>query len=128
MTEEETKFPPVENILGPQLASDDTFKRGGISDARRLSRINEAEVLALSYLNQIPDNEGGEYVRDFIQDFLNLKMSLDGWRARQIIDVVRGSKGMGAASLRTKPGWWARNIYERDWEKKAELEGQTVIE
>ena len=111
---------PIEFVIGEQLASDALNLVRGRSDPRRLSIINEAEVLALSYFSQIPDNEGGEYVRDFIADFLNLKMSVGGWRSNQLIRLVQGSKGVAAGELVKKPGFVGRNITNRDWKEKAE--------
>jgi len=119
---------PIEFIIGEQLASDAINLIKGRSDPRRLSIVNEAEVLALSYFSQIPDNEGGEYVRDFIADFLNLKMSLGGWRSNQLIRLVQGSKGVVAGEIVKKPGIIGRMITNRDWKEKAEREGATVIE
>jgi len=119
---------PIEYVIGEQLASDWVKLIKGQSDPRRLSIVNEPEVLALSYFSQIPDNEGGEYVRDFISDFLNLKMSLGGWRSNQLIRLVQGSKGVVAGEIVKKPGIIARNITNRDWKDKAEREGARVVE
>ena len=125
-TKEEAK--PIEFVVGEQLASDARNLAKGRSDPRRLSLINEPEVLALSYLNQIPDNEGGAYVRDFISDFLNLKMSKDGWRANQLIRLVQGSKGVVAGEIVKKPGILGRTLTNRDWKEKAERDGATIVE
>lgn len=119
---------PIEFIVGEQLASDFVELVKGRSDARRLSIVNEAEVLALSYFSQIPDNEGGEYVRDFISDFLNLKMSLGGWRSNQLIRLVQGSKGVVAGEIVKKPGIVGRMITNRDWKEKAERDGARIVE
>ena len=119
---------PIEYVIGEQLASDALTLMKGRSDPRRLSIVNEAEVLALSYFGQIPDNEGGEYVRDFIADFLNLKMSLGGWRSNQLIRLVQGSKGVVAGEIVKKPRILGRTITNRDWKERAERDGATIVE
>lgn len=119
---------PIEYVIGEQLASDARNLIKGRSDPRRLSIVNEAEVLAISYFSQIPDKEGGEYARDFIADFLNLKMSLGGWRSNQLIRLVQGSKGVAAGEIVKKPGLIGRNITNRGWKENAEREGATIIE
>lgn len=125
---EDKEEKPIEYVVGEQLASDFVELVKGRSDARRLSMVNEAEVLALSYFSQVPDNEGGEYVREFIADFLNLKMSLAGWRSNQLIRLVHGSKGVTAGEIVKRPGIIGRNLTNRDWKNKAEREGATIIE
>jgi len=125
---EDKEEKPIEYVVGEQLASDFVELVKGRSDARRLSMVNEAEVLALSYFSQVPDNEGGEYVREFIADFLNLKMSLAGWRSNQLIRLVQGSKGVTAGEIVKRPGIIGRNLTNRDWKNKAEREGATIIE
>ncbi len=127
-SKDEKEEKPIEFVIGEQLASDFIELVKGRSDPRRLSIVNEAEVLALSYFSQIPDNEGGEYVRDFIADFLNLKMSLGGWRSNQLIRLVQGSKGVVAGEIVKKPGIIGRLITDRSWKEKAERDGARIIE
>ncbi len=128
MSKSEKEEKPIEFVIGEQMASDFVELVKGRSDARRLSIVNEAEVLALSYFSQIPDNEGGEYVRDFIADFLNLKMSLGGWRSNQLIRLVQGSKGVTSDEIVKKPGIIGRYVTDRDWKEKAERSGARIVE
>ncbi len=130
MSEKETRKDekPIEFVIGEQLASDAQELIKGRSDARRLSLITEPEALAMAYFLQVPRLEGGDYARDFIASFLNLKMSILGWRSNQLIRLVQGSKGVVAGEITKKPGFIGRHITDRGWKERAEREGARVIE
>lgn len=118
----------IEVILGSQYGSDVEHLAKGQVDPRRFTNITEAEIFACAWLRQVPDKEGGAYAKDFVEDFLNLKMSLGGWRANQGIKVIAGSKGAPTIDVRKRPGWMSRNVTERRWKEKAEQEGAEIIE
>lgn len=119
---------PVEMYVGQELGSTGSVQAQDENDSRQNSLLNEAEVLALSYFEQIPRLEGGEYAKDFCESFRRHKMSLGGWRANQLIRLVAGSKGVSADKMVKKPGFIGRHVTNRDWKEKAEQEGAQVIE
>ena len=119
---------PVEMFVGQELGSTGSIQVLDENDSRQNSLLNEAEVLALSYFSQIPNNEGGEYAKNFIEEYRRHKMSLGGWRANQLIRLVAGSKGVAAGKIVRRPGIIGRMVTDRGWREKAQLEGAEIIE
>jgi len=118
---------PVEMFVGQELGSTGEVVNLNANDSRQNSLLNEAEVLALSYFSQVPDNRGGSYARTFIEEYRRHKMSLGGWRANQLIRLVAGSKGVASGKVIRKPGLLGR-IRDPKWRENAELEGAEIIE
>jgi len=118
---------PVEMFVGQELGTTGSIQTLDENDSRQFSILNEAEVLALSYFSQVPDNRGGKYARSFIEEFRRNKMSLGGWRANQLIRLVAGSKGVSTGRMMRKPGLLGR-IRDPNWREKAEMEGVEIIE
>ncbi len=125
---QETTQEPIETIVGPQLASAKDFTADGRNDERKLSNISPVEAIAYSWFLAIPDHEGGEWARDFVNNMLTLRDSVEGWRSNQLIRLVAGSKGVPSTDYVKKPGIIARNLTKRDWEQKAKVEGKEIVE
>lgn len=119
---------PVEMFVGQELGTTGSIQVLDENDSRQNSLLNEAEVLALSYFSQTPENRGGEYARNFIEEYRRHKMSLGGWRANQLIRLVAGSKGVAAGKIVRRPGIIGRMITDRGWREKAQMEGAEIIE
>lgn len=119
---------PVEMFVGQELDSTGSIQALDENDSRQNTMLNEAEVLAISYFEQIPYLEGGDYARAFCESFRRHKMSLGGWRANQLIRLVAGSKGVAAGGIVRKPGFIGRHITNRGWRENAQLEGDQIIE
>lgn len=119
---------PVEMFVGQELGTTGSIQVLDENDSRQNSLLNEAEVLALSYFSQTPENRGGEYARNFIEEYRRHKMSLGGWRANQLIRLVAGSKGVASGKIVRKPGIIGRLVTDRGWRQKAQLEGAEIIE
>ena len=119
---------PVEMFVGQELGSTGSIQALDENDSRQNSMLNEAEVLAISYFEQVPYLEGGEYARAFCESFRRHKMSLGGWRANQLIRLVAGSKGVASGGIVRKPGFIGRHITNRGWRENAQLEGDQIIE
>lgn len=125
----ETKEENVEVILGTQLGSDGVILSEDRVDVRRLSRISVIEAFVFPYLLEIPPHRGGRLARRAVANKLNLNMSIDGWRANQIIRLIGASKGVSNMDNTAKPpGWLGRNVTQRGWKKKAESEGKDIVE
>jgi len=117
----------VEMFVGQELGSTGSIQVLNENDSRQNSLLNEAEVLALSYFSQVPDNRGGKYAKIFIEEYRRHKMSLGGWRANQLIRLVAGSKGVSSGKIVRRPGILGR-IRDPKWKENAELEGAEIIE
>jgi len=118
---------PVEMFVGQELGSTGEVVDLNANDSRQNSLLNEAEVLALSYFSQVPDNRGGKYAKIFIEEYRRHKMSLGGWRANQLIRLVAGSKGVASGKVSRKPGILGR-VRDPKWRENAELEGAQIVE
>jgi len=119
---------PVEMFVGQELGTTGSIQVMDENDSRQNSLLNEAEVLALSYFEQIERLEGGAYALNFCESYRRHKMSLGGWRANQLIRLVAGSKGVATGKVVRRPGILGRMVTNRDWKEKAQLEGAEIIE
>lgn len=118
----------IELVLGTQYGSDANDLMDGMVDVRRFSRISQIEALVYPYLLEVPRYRGGRVAKNIVYNKLNLNMSIEGWRANQGIRLIAGSKGAPTIDVLKRPGWIGRNISNRKWQKKAELEGKEIIE
>ena len=119
----------AEGTLSSEFATDTTQKVRGVIDVRRGTMVNPIEVIWMAYFRRLGEFEGGDFANAFIEDYLNLKMSVDGWFTNKRIQFTAASKGApGVGELFKKPGWVQRNISQRDWERKAREEGKTIVE
>lgn len=127
--EEETKEPTAEGMLSPQFGTDPKRLAMGEFDHRIYSKIGDLDVIWLSFFSMVPDTEGGEFCKEFCENYTLFSRSEDGWQQNKQIQVIAGSKGAtSVGELVKKPGFIQRNITQRDWKKKAEEEGKTIIE
>ena len=118
----------LEVIIGPQLASDQLTLSQGKTDIQRLSRISPIEAFVYPAFLLIPKYRGGGAAEKYVNFKLNLNMSVEGWRARQLVQITAASKGVATIDAVTKPGWAGRNITNRKWKEDAEREGKEIIE
>lgn len=108
-------------IIAPQLGSDKNTLALGKVDNNRLTHINEAEVLWLSWFQVIPEDEGGTFAQNFCDKYKDLKMSLDGRRASLLVKAlgnITGAKSEGPK--KDTRGWIQRNLTERDKDHEEE--------
>lgn len=125
--EETSEKMPVEIFVGRELGSTGPIQARDETDSRMYSLLSPPEILALSWFSLVPKLEGGDYARAFCEEYRRHGMSKEGWRANAMIRLVAGSKGVSSAPVTRKPGIIGRNITQRDWEKKAEREGATIV-
>lgn len=119
---------PVEMFVGRELGTTGSILVYDENDSRQNSILNEAEVLAISYFEQVTYLEGGDYAKSFCESFRRHKMSLGGWRANQLIRLVAGSKGVSSGKVVRRPGFVGRHFTDRNWRQNAEMDGADVIE
>ena len=127
--EEKSKEPTAEGMLAPQFGTDSVDLTRGRFDSRIYAKIGPLDVIWIGFFKMVPDMEGGEFCKEFCENYLKLTRSEDGWQQNKQIQVIAGSKGaMGVGELMKRPGLLQRNITQRDWKKKAEEEGKTIVE
>jgi len=118
----------LENVVGPQLATDPERAIQGKWDIRKLTRFNKIEILVKSASVLIPPSRGGRAADRFWEEFSYNNTSEDGWNVHNMIRMIAGSKGASYVDYVKKPGWAARNLTDRQWRERAEREGQEIIE
>lgn len=84
----------AENLV-PELATDTIDKIKGRVDVRRFSKIGKKERMWLTWFKLLPEDEGGNYMVPFCEEYLNISMSVDGMRSNQIIALVGALAGRG---------------------------------
>jgi hypothetical protein len=75
-------------VLAPQLGSNRSTIQEGSYDRKRLTNLNPTEILWLAYFLDIPDDEGGQFAKTFCNNYMDLKMSQDGQRAKLIVKAL----------------------------------------
>lgn len=108
----------VASVLAPQLGSDRNDVVRGRTDMRRLTVIKESELTFLLYAKL--RSRKSKVWETVYNELLSLKVSVGGRGRRDIIRMEGVSKG-GMVSVESEirePGWLARNVYDREWERK----------
>lgn len=115
----------VASALAPQLGSDPIDLSRARFDMRRLSVIRKSDIGLLLYA-KIKSRKSRVW-KLIYNELLNLNVSVDGRGRRDIIRMEAVSRGGTAAveSEITRPGWAARNLYDRGWEQR-QREGRAL--
>jgi hypothetical protein len=109
----------VADELAHQLGSDTAVIEAGLTDMRRLSVLYPKAVIPLIYC-ELRGRETRAFKVLYTQ-FLNLSVGVKGRGRAEIIRMELASRGGGNIDVNEhveKPGWFSRNITDRDWEKR----------
>ena len=101
------------DIIAPQLGTDGVKLAEQIIDARRMTRLDIFEIMAMTHFIEHKNN----YARKFADNYLNLKMSEEG-HERAVL-LVEALKAIGGAKPEKKQkqdhrGWVERNVTARN--------------
>lgn len=130
MSEDEKKQEITgESALAPQIGSDVTEISTGMFDPRITSKLTPLDKIWIAYFLQKKDKRGGAFAKRFCVNYLKLATSEDGWRINKMIQAIAAGKGVPTAigEIVRRPNWIRRHTTDRDWEKKAEESGATVV-
>jgi hypothetical protein len=113
---EESEMPS--EPLASQMGSDIQTLSEGKFDMEILSVIQPRHIRPLLYFSI--DGEKNELSRELVEHFLKLKRSEGGRGLRDILrmESVRHGGAVNLESEIEKPNWFARHIYDRNWEDK----------
>jgi len=111
-----------------QMGSDDKTLGQGRIDMRKFSHINELQQVALGHFKYRGEVDGIRYFNRFVTWILNSAASINGLRARQIIQIVAAHSGTPKPEFVSKPNILARNLWNKKWREEAEREGKVVVE
>lgn len=112
----------VASKLAEQLGTDPADLIRARFDMRRLTVIKDSDISLLLYA-RIKSRKSRVWMTIY-DELLNLRVSIDGRGRRDIIRMEQVSHG-GQANVEaeiTKPGVFARNVYNRAWEEKQRRE------
>jgi hypothetical protein len=122
----------VGQALAPQLASDNTYLTRSMIDQRKLAVLNPYTQAAMAYfaLRGDPKGDNVRFFHHMVEFELNSSPSLGGLGRRQIIQAITAAAGGGGQGLdvASRPNIIARNVYNRDWKKKALEKGEIPTE
>lgn len=101
----------------------------GEVDAWMLTNMPAEVLMPLVGLQIVGETDGRDEIKTFVQLLLRGLKGVGGFTARQGENIALGlgSSGGGRKIVR-RPGWVNRNLMNRDWKRKAELEGTEVEE
>jgi len=95
--------------LGVQLGSDARTLAELMIDVRRLTNISTADRTMIAYFSLLDEKEGGEFARDFFDQYMNLSMSVNGERAKMIVQALANIAG----SEKSPKAKHKRSIFDR---------------
>jgi len=129
MSNEEEYIPPpgvivdpgsgiIAEALSPQLGTDPVALDSGRVDMRRLTVLDKEMLGPLLYASLRARST--RVWRNILDSYLNLSVSVGGRGRRDIIRMQGVSRGIpqNVESEIQRPNWLARNIYQRDWERR----------
>jgi len=100
-------------ILGPQLGTDGTDLAEQRINKMRFSRLNLLEILPIMYFK----GHKNPWIKNRMDDYLDLKMSFEGHeRSKVIADVLKSFGGSREQPKKKKDerGWVGRNVTKRN--------------
>lgn len=102
-------------ILAPQIGIDGVDLAEQRIDTRRMTRLNKLEILALSYFRRHENS----WVRDFMNDYENYKMSEENHERAVLIVEALGNIGRSLEPKTKKPKD-ERSFVERHFTKRGQ--------
>lgn len=80
-------------VLVPQMGSDrETLEEGKI-DVRRFTHIDPVDPYWMSFFEQIPDEQGGQWARKFVEDYANYSYSVHGRHKELVVNMQKAVSG-----------------------------------
>ena len=112
----------AENLI-PELGTDIIDKSLGRVDVRRFSNIDTKERMWLTWFKMLPNDEGGNYMVPFCEEYLNISMSVQGMRSKQIIALFGALSGKGVRKKENDTrNWVQKHVTQRGKKPETEYE------
>jgi hypothetical protein len=113
--------------LGPQLGTAPEYLAHMQIDERKLAILNDLTSTSLVYLRFRAWVDGIRFWQWFVDGELVSSQAVGGVARRHILKALEAGQGAQVKEVQ-RPGLLARNIWAREWQKKAEMRGQLVPE
>ena len=110
----------VAQALAPQLGSDIVTLQKGKVDMRRFSILGEKEMRAIAYFLIRGYEHNVKFWRLYVENFLNLAVSVGGVGRKQLIEMQKATQSLGGigGEEEEKLSWIERHITKRGEAKK----------
>lgn len=104
--------------LSPQLGSSPEVLAKGKFDMRLLSAIGKRQLMALVFLYQ--RGKKVPFYRDFVDNYLSFTVSVNARGRKDLIKMQSVTSGAPPEPPPEQPGWWGRNVTQRNWREESE--------
>lgn len=124
---ENRQNPTAEEALAPQLGSAVKELKNQSPDMRILSVLDQLEAIWMPWFSLIDDEDGGEFAREFVNEILHYKVSVQGRGRTDLKEAIGYAKGISQAKevdLRSRTEKWV-TMRDKD---KAKREGKIINE
>ena len=113
--------------LGPQLGTAPEYLAHMQIDERKLAILNDLTSTSLVYLRFRAWVDHVRFWQWFVDGELVSSQAVGGVARRHILKALEAGQGAQVKEVQ-RPGLLARNVWSRDWQKKAEMRGQLIPE
>lgn len=113
--------------LGPQLGTAPEYLAHMQIDERKLAILNDLTSTSLTYLRFRAWVDRVRFWQWFVDGELVSSQAVGGVARRHILKALEAGQGAQVKEVQ-RPGVMARNIWARDWQRKAEMRGQMIPE
>jgi len=103
-------------VLVPQMGSDREKLEEGKIDVRRFTHIDPVDPYWMSFFEQIPDEQGGQWARKFVEDYSNYCYSVHGRHKELVVNMQKAVSGEKTTPKQKKKRTLADRILRRNKE------------
>lgn len=89
-------------VLVPNMGSDKNMLEDGKVDWRRFTHLDPIDPIWMTYLLLIPKERGGNFTKQFVEQYGNLAYSVGGRHKKLIVDFQRAVSGDNKESSQPK--------------------------
>jgi hypothetical protein len=123
---EESGSAHVSKALAPQLGSNPRKLAAMEIDERKMAVLDPYVATSLGYFDYRGVVGKIRFWNRLVDWELVTSQAIDGLARRQILQAIANSSGVQISEVVKAPNVLARNIWSRDWKKKAELQGKVT--
>jgi len=118
----------VAKALSEQLGTSPEIKAEMRIDERKMAVLTDKTLAALSHFSYRFVYDEVRYWGHITEWWLTGSQGINGLGRRHILQALANTSGVQVQEKAEKPNAVARNIWDRNWKKKAESEGKVVDE
>lgn len=124
--EKESGSAIVSKHLAPQLLSAPSFLNDQAIDERKTCVINEITQTSYNYFSYRGEIDQIRFWNWFVDFELTSSQGIGGLARRHALQAIANASGVSVQETARRPNVLARNVWSRDWEKRAESEGKRI--